>query len=83
VLPRAKVGEFAATSSYCTVIAAAETVTGTAIEAPPPPVTVIEHVPAASGFTLYVALLVVLVAVTLAMAPVNGEQVSLSVKIPA
>jgi hypothetical protein len=54
-------------------------VTGTAIEAPPPPVTVIEHVPAASGFTL----LVVLVAVTLAMAPVNGEQVSLSVKIPA
>jgi hypothetical protein len=65
------------------VIAAVETFTGTVTLCPPASVTVIAHVPALIGETLYVAVpgggLARTTGLTAAICPVSGLQVSLSV----
>src|ERR1700677_3477304 len=68
-------------ASYCTVIAAIETVTPTATLLPDASLTVTVHVPAPCGVTAYVAAPVAVDAsATEAIVPLYGLQLSLSVK---
>lgn len=71
-------------ASYCTVIAAVETVTGIETLAPVVVLAVIAHVPAATGETLSVASPPEFeTTAAVAIVPVNGEHESLSTKTPA